>query len=94
MSLQKCIEEAKRNVYTANGNNYEHDEEYEDDKCEHKWIFQRSDFKKEKGGLDKYQRIDTYFCEKCLEIRELVSKEGKGAVEPYWFNPMVRIQRF
>lgn len=62
--------------------------------CQHQWIFQRSDFKKETGELDKYQRIDTYYCEKCLDIRELVNKEGKGTIEPYWFNPSIKIKRY
>jgi len=33
----------------------------------------------------KYQRIDTYYCEKCLEIKEKINKEKEWCDEaPYW----------
>lgn len=36
--------------------------------CEHKWIHTATNcFKEPDGSLDKYIRIDHYYCEKCLE---------------------------
>ena len=34
--------------------------------CEHKWIYQMSDYKCEKVGYYAYEymRVDTYYCEK------------------------------
>ena len=57
--------------------------------CEHKWIFQRSDFSQERAGYSNYhfKRIDTYFCEKCLEVKEIIGKEESYLEKkPYWFE--------
>lgn len=33
--------------------------------CEHKWVFQGSDYKYSLGHCnDTYERIDTYYCER------------------------------
>lgn len=59
--------------------------------CEHKWEFQSSDYIKNKDGYytDEYKRVDTYYCEKCLAIKENINKreirninEGK----PEWWR--------
>lgn len=60
-------------------------------KCEHKWFFQGSDFKKEEKRNNAFElsRIDTYYCEKCLERKEVVAKnETKYSRDPYpyWYK--------
>lgn len=59
--------------------------------CEHKWVFQGSDYKEQQVGAIKYEvtRIDTYYCENCLERREVISKSEIvriGDPYPYWFK--------
>ena len=57
--------------------------------CEHKWVFQRSDFQRDKRSQykDFFKRIDTYYCEKCLEVREVVAREeDMFSGKPYWFE--------
>ncbi|NFI05962.1 beta-glucosidase [Clostridium botulinum] len=55
--------------------------------CEHKWIFQESYYKHEFGNFnDLYERIDTYFCEKCLEQKEIVAKHEYRRGKPYWYK--------
>lgn len=63
----------------------------ENSNCEHKWVFQCSDYKECQEGCLTYKlsRIDTYYCEKCLEIKEVVAKEAtlcRGDSYPYWFK--------
>lgn len=50
--------------------------------CEHKWVYQMSDYKCEKEGyyIKKFSRIDTYYCEKCCEVKE---KNSKGRNKRY-----------
>lgn len=59
--------------------------------CEHKWFFQGSDYKEEqkRNRTCELSRIDTYYCEKCLERREVVAKKDTiyvGDPLPYWFK--------
>lgn len=59
--------------------------------CEHKWIYQMSNYESVKVGYYtcEYSRIDTYYCEKCCEIKEKVNKcEAKDIKEgkPYWWK--------
>lgn len=57
--------------------------------CEHKWVFQCSDFQKGKRSQykDYFKRIDTFYCEKCLEIKEVVVKEEDTfGDKPYWYK--------
>lgn len=59
--------------------------------CEHKWIYQGSDYKERRMGHLSYElsRIDTYYCEKCLEIKEINSKKEeiyRGDSYPYWWK--------
>lgn len=59
--------------------------------CEHKWFFQGSDYEERQQGHSTYEvsRIDTYYCEKCLERREVVAKQEtvyRGDSYPYWFK--------
>lgn len=56
--------------------------------CEHKWIFQESAYRREpsSGYNDLYERIDTYFCEKCLETKEIVAKHEYSRGKPYWYK--------
>lgn len=44
--------------------------------CEHKWVYQMSDYNCEKAGYYNYEysRIDTYYCEKCCETKEKIAK--------------------
>jgi hypothetical protein len=56
--------------------------------CEHKWVFQTSDYKITEGNYynNAYYRIDTYFCEKCLKIKEIEAKYESGRNTPYWYH--------
>lgn len=59
--------------------------------CEHRWVYQMSDYTQEKVGYYsyKYARIDTYYCEKCCEIKEKIAKmETKDITNglPAWYR--------
>ncbi len=63
----------------------------ENSKCKHKWVFQGSNCRKRQQGHLTYEvsRIDTYFCENCLELKEVVSKNEliyRGDSYPYWWE--------
>lgn len=56
-------------------------------KCEHQWVFQCSDYKMERGTYNsEYSRIDTYYCEKCCEQKEIVAKQDCCREWPYWYH--------
>lgn len=48
--------------------------------CEHNYIFQNTNKKHSITGYEHYtavfERIDRYYCSKCLEIKEIVKKEA------------------
>lgn len=56
--------------------------------CEHKWVFQRSDYQYiySPYGIDEYRRYDTYYCEKCLKISELLAASQNSRERPYWYK--------
>lgn len=59
--------------------------------CEHKWVYQMSDYICEKVGYYRYEysRIDTYYCEKCCETKEKIAKmESKdiNSGTPTWWK--------
>ena len=55
--------------------------------CEHKWVFQESSYKHSFGNCnDVFERIDTYYCEKCLEQKEIIAKQESARSSPYWYK--------
>jgi hypothetical protein len=56
--------------------------------CEHKWVYQGSDYYYSLNGVynGTFKKIDTYYCEKCLEIKEIVTKEEDCTGRPYWYK--------
>ena len=58
--------------------------------CEHEWVFQESVYHFEHGrgpsGQDRYQRIDTYYCNKCLETKEKITKDEWSRERPCWWK--------
>lgn len=56
--------------------------------CEHKWIFQESSFSHRFTTTynDLYERIDTYYCEKCLGQKEVIAKHEYARCRPYWYK--------
>jgi len=55
--------------------------------CEHKWVFQESSYSHSLGGYnDTFDRVDTYYCEKCLEIKEINAKHENSRGTPYWYK--------
>ena len=55
--------------------------------CEHKWIFRESSYDSRGGAYkDVYKRIDTYYCEKCLEQKEIIAKNEDARCKPYWYK--------
>lgn len=53
--------------------------------CEHKFV--HLDTKKTRqsnGWTDYFKRVDTYFCEKCLEEKEKI-KEASERYAPDWY---------
>lgn len=55
-------------------------------KCEHKWIHQSSHYQRESNGYnDHFKKLDIYYCEKCLEQKE-VTKEEYAREAPLWYR--------
>lgn len=59
--------------------------------CDHKWIYQMSDYISEKVSYysNEYSRIDTYYCEKCCETKEKITKMELRNVnngKPLWWK--------
>ena len=55
--------------------------------CEHKWVYQCTDYKYDRGGYgNQYTKIDTYYCEKCLERKEIIAKDEYSREIPYWYH--------
>lgn len=55
--------------------------------CEHKWIFQVSEYEFIRGDYASlYSRFDSYFCEKCLVIKEIQAKQESSRMKPYWYH--------
>lgn len=61
-----------------------------DSMCEHKWIYQTSDYKCDRANyIKKFSRIDTYYCEKCCEVKEKIAKVECKYINdgvPYWWK--------
>ncbi|MBP1631190.1 MAG: hypothetical protein H6Q15_2083 [Bacteroidetes bacterium] len=57
------------------------------EKCEHKWVFMESICKKRLYGTT-YERIDLFFCEKCLGQKQTKKEAriGDGEPEPDWYK--------
>ena len=53
--------------------------------CNHKWVFQRTDYSYFICS-NIYYKIDTYYCEKCLVTKEVDSKKEWSICKPYWFH--------
>jgi hypothetical protein len=55
--------------------------------CKHKWVFQSSEYKFSRGTYNNnYYRLDTYYCEKCLEVKEIEAKSECDRYAPYWYH--------
>lgn len=56
--------------------------------CNHKWVFQDSIYYCQYScyGNSEYKRIDTYYCEKCLEQKEILAKCECSREKPYWYK--------
>lgn len=55
--------------------------------CEHKWVYQCTDYKCDRGGYaSQYTKIDTYYCERCLEQKEIIAKDVSSREKPYWYQ--------
>ncbi len=60
--------------------------------CEHKWVFMET--VKQRGerasfGISpqkEWKRIDRFYCEKCLEIKELTKTAPGYQDKPEWFD--------
>jgi hypothetical protein len=56
--------------------------------CEHKWVLMET--VKQQGysgyGSQQWKRIDRFYCEKCLEIKELVKTAPGYYDKPDWFD--------
>jgi hypothetical protein len=60
--------------------------------CEHKWVFMET--VKQRGerasfGISpqkEWKRTDRFYCEKCLEIKEIVKTEYGYMDKPDWFD--------
>lgn len=59
--------------------------------CEHKWVYQMSDYECEANGYysKQYCRTDIYYCEKCCETKDIVAKIECRDIkdgEPSWWK--------
>ncbi|MGG1659495.1 hypothetical protein [Brevibacillus sp. NRS-1366] len=55
------------------------------EKCEHKFVYLDTKRLRENAGYnDHFKRIDTFFCEKCLEYIDKV-QEGYARGKPDWY---------
>lgn len=59
--------------------------------CEHKWVFMET--AKQVGYIGSYstpskewRRIDRFYCEKCLEIKEIKKTVPGRCEKPEWFD--------
>lgn len=55
--------------------------------CEHRWVFIESHYKADSSGGYNicYSRLDRFYCEKCLEQKE-VTKREHSREKPEWFK--------
>lgn len=56
------------------------------EKCNHKWIFQETQQKRHTTNNNghytaHFERVDVYYCEKCLEIKNI--EQGASVSLPY-----------
>ena len=55
------------------------------EKCEHKWVFlETKRIYDHQGYNDNFVRIDRFYCEKCLEQKD-VRREGYSRATPEWY---------
>lgn len=55
------------------------------DKCDHSFVHLESRFRAEAGGYSThYIRTDTFFCQKCLEYRNLTKDEWSRERPEWW----------
>ena len=54
--------------------------------CEHKWVWRNASKRNDRGGgyNTHFIRVDYYFCEKCLEQKE-VKLDDWSRDTPLWF---------
>ena len=53
--------------------------------CEHKWVYMDpKKYSKYNGYVSTFTRIDKFYCEKCLEIKD-IKKEGYDRDTPEWY---------
>lgn len=54
-------------------------------KCDHKYIFIESKKKTEEGSYQiGWKRVDRFYCERCLEQREVVKEEWSREAPAWW----------
>lgn len=62
------------------------------EKCEHKWVFMETvKHRGERGSwgmssCKEWKRIDRFYCEKCLEIKEIVKTAPGWEDKPEWYD--------
>jgi len=53
--------------------------------CEHKWVYMDSKkYSQYNGYCSTFTRIDKFYCEKCLEIKE-IKKVDSSRDTPDWY---------
>ena len=58
------------------------------EKCSHKWVYMQT--VRQQGytghGAKNWKRIDRFYCEKCLEINDIVKSAPAYEEKPEWFD--------
>lgn len=56
-----------------------------DSECEHKWVFIDSIYGSESGTYQiGWKRLDRFFCEKCLQQKEVKKEEWNRETPAWW----------
>jgi hypothetical protein len=55
--------------------------------CGHRWIYQESHYNYESGSYNTtYNKLDVYYCEKCLEKKEFLKSESSREKPLWWMH--------
>lgn len=55
--------------------------------CKHKWVYQETHYSYESGGYQStWNKLDIYYCENCLEKKEVLRSESNRDKPLWWMH--------